>query len=34
MLWSDEPGQRESAIGYLENDLRMTAELAERLGVS
>jgi hypothetical protein len=33
MLWSDDPADREKAIRYLEGDLRIVVEVAERLGV-
>lgn len=34
LLWSGKPEDREKAERYLEGDLRMVAEVAERLGVS
>ncbi|MFG0260997.1 MAG: ribonuclease H-like domain-containing protein [Novipirellula sp. JB048] len=34
MLWSDSPEEVAKAKAYLENDLEMTAQLAERLGVN
>lgn len=34
MLWSNDPAEREIAVSYLRGDLTMTAQLAERLGIS